>query len=282
MISLLTSTIGHLIMNLFYINEPVVDMRENPTKESKVVSQSFFSEKITVEKTLDDWAYIMTPDAYLGWIPINSFVELKYPYEGFVKVSRLKAHVYGMPDTEYGPIKTVPYGAKFYSLDDSDSRWMKIGLPDGKEGYIQKGDVAAEQQLHRKEDLAVFSQKFLGLPYTWGGRSSFGYDCSGFIQMLYSQIGIHLQRDSKQQVLDSRFKTISQDELEPGDLIFFGKSNQRIMHIGMSLGNGQFIHATSRENQPWLRISHLSDFEWSGHSDAHYPYRTFRQLNSCK
>ncbi|MCP5492677.1 MAG: C40 family peptidase [Chlamydiales bacterium] len=97
--------------------------------------------------------------------------------------------------------------------------------------------------------MPQFSQKFLGLLYIWGGRSSFGYDCSGFVQMLYSQIGIKLQRDAKQQILDSRLQSIKIDELKLGDLIFFGKSDQRIMHVGMYIGNEQFIHATARENK---------------------------------
>lgn len=179
------------------------------------------------------------------------------PYGTSLKVSRLAAHVYGVKDTEFGPIQTLPYGSKLQSLDETDPRWINIVLPDGKKCYIQKGDVALEQELYNKEDLVAFSQKFLGLPYTWGGRSSFGYDCSGFVQMLYNQIGIDLQRDSKLQVEDGRFQTVSMDDIETGDLIFFGKSEQKISHVGMCLGNGQFIHSTVSEYQPWIRVSNL-------------------------
>jgi len=263
---------------LFYINEPAVDMREHPTQESKVVSQAIFSEKVDIEKLEGDWVYLTTPDGYSGWAPSNTFAILEEPYSASLKVSRLAAHIYASKDTEFGPVKTLPYDSKLQPLDTTDSRWIAIILPDGKECYIQKGDVFPEQKLQSKEDLAEFSQKFLGLPYTWGGRSSFGYDCSGFVQMLYSRIGINLQRDSKQQILDASFKTAAIEALEPGDLIFFGKSEQRIMHVGMYIGNGQFIHSTTRECKPWIRISHLSDFEWSGHQDAYYPYRTARRL----
>jgi uncharacterized protein YgiM (DUF1202 family) len=264
----------------FYITEPVVDMRESPTRESKVVSQTIFSENITLENKFEDWAYITTPDQYSGWIPANSFVVIDETYNVSLKVSRLAAHIYGVRDTEFGPIKTLPYGSQLQSLDETDSRWIKIGLPDGKECYIQKGDVTMEHTLTNKEDLVTFSQKFLGLPYTWGGRSSFGYDCSGFIQMLYSQIGIPLQRDSNQQVKDRRFRTVSMSAIESGDLIFFGKSEEKISHVGMYLGNGQFIHSTVRECQPWIRVSHLSDFEWSGHIETSVPYRIVRQLTT--
>jgi cell wall-associated NlpC family hydrolase len=195
-----------------------------------------------------------------------------------VKTSRLTAHVFGIKDTEHGPIKTLPYGSKLQVLDATDARWLRISMPDGKEGFIQKGDVVAEPQLSKKEDLVQFSQKFLGLPYTFGGRSSFGYDCSGFVQMLYSQIGINLQRDARQQILDKRFRTISLNDLEPGDILFFGKTEHKIAHEGMYIGEGRFIQSGVRNNTPWIRVSLLSDLEWSGSSEAFYPYREARQL----
>lgn len=263
---------------LFYINEPVVNMQESPSNASKVVSQAIFSEEVTLHQTVDDWSFINTSDGYSGWILSKFLINLSTPYNANVKTSRFKSHIYGVEDTEWGPIKSLPCGSKLKVLDDRDARWLKIVLPDGLECYVQKGDVVTDFAVLHKHELPQFSKKFLGLPYTWGGRSSFGYDCSGFIQMLYSQIGIKLQRDAKQQIVDSRFRSIKIDELEPGDLIFFGKSEQRIMHDGMYIGGGQFIHATARENKPWIRMSHLSDFEWSGYEDAYYPYRTFRQL----
>lgn len=267
-----------LIGTLFYINEPVVNMRESPTIQSKVVSQVILSEQIQLQKEIEDWALVVSSDDYSGWIQADSFVKLKNPYQVSLTVSRLAAHIYAVPDTEYGPIKTVPYGTQLEQLEVMDARWIKISLPNSQEYYIQKGDVSPEQQLKSKGDLVSFSPRFLGLPYTWGGRSSFGFDCSGFVQMLYNKIGIDLPRDSKQQILDPRFQTITLEALEPGDLIFFGKADKNIFHVGMYLRNGQFIHATARENQPWIRVSHLSDFEWSGHPQAYYPHRLARQI----
>ncbi|MCH9717001.1 MAG: C40 family peptidase, partial [Gammaproteobacteria bacterium] len=55
-----------------------------------------------------------------------------------------------------------------------------------------------------KDEMIFLSQKFLGCPYTWGGRSSFGFDCSGFVQMLYKEMGICLPRDSGPQAEDAR------------------------------------------------------------------------------
>lgn len=263
---------------LFYVNEPVVEMRASPSLESKVVSQTILSENVSVETQIDEWAYIITPDQYSGWVLAKSLVPLNKPYKASLKVSRLAAHVYAVKDIKFGPIKTLPFGSKLRLLETSDSRWIKVALPDGKECYIQKGDVCPEKMTFAKQDLIPFSQKFIGLPYTWGGRSSFGYNCSGFVQMLYNQIGVNLPRDSKQQILDPRFKTVPIELAEPGDLVFFGKAKNKIAHVGLYLGNGKFIHSTTRELQPWIRISSLSQFCWSGHKNAAYSYRIFRQL----
>jgi len=276
--SMLLFPVLSILTSFFYINDPVVDMREKPTQESKVESQVIFSERIRVEKEDGEWSYIVSSDGNVGWVRSNSYVSLEKPYLPSFKVSRLKAHIYGLKDIEYGPIITLPYGSRLQAMPETDVRWTTVLLPDGQVGYIQNGDIAPEAPLRQKGDLVHFSQRFLGLPYTWGGRSSFGYDCSGFVQMLYAQIGVDLQRNSGQQILDPRLQKIGMEDLALGDLIFFGKSEQRIMHVGMYIGEGNFIHSSAREYRPWLRISNLADLEWSGSSGVYYPYRTFRKL----
>lgn len=271
-----------LAVSLFYVNEPVIDMREEATHSSRIASQALFAEEVRILENQGNFVKIMTPDGYTGWAPKDGIVETATPYDTDVKTSRLKAHLYDVEDTEYGPIKSLPYGSRIKALDAANQRFLKVILPDGHECYIQKGDVESTPALTQKEDLFPFSLKFLGLPYTWGGRSSFGYDCSGFVQMLYSRIGIELQRDARLQVLDARFQDAPLDALERGDLIFFGKQDGQILHVGMSIGNDLFIHATPRENQPWIRISSLTDFEWSGNPYANYPYRKGRRLIPLK
>lgn len=267
-----------ILATLFFVNEPVLDMREEPSTESRIASQAFFAEEVVIKDQSEEWLKIQTSDGYLGWMKSGGLVERQAHYAANLKTSRLKAHLYNVKDTEYGPVKSLPYDSKLCALDTSDPRWIFVVLPDGKTGYIQKGDVTEVFKPIQKSDLAAFALKFLDLPYTWGGRSSFGYDCSGLIQMLYGQLGIALERDSKQQCLDARFKTIPIEALESGDLIFFGKSPERIGHVGMYIGEGQFIHANVRENRPWICISSLSDEEWNGNINAYYPYRLARQL----
>ena len=100
--------------------------------------------------------------------------------------------------------------------------------------------------------------------------------------MLYRQMHIYLPRDSKDQLKFEGFEAAARDALKPGDLIFWGLAEDKIRHVGMYLGNGEFIHASARENKPYLRISKLNDLEWNGTGSgkAGYAYRAFRTLKT--
>ncbi|MBU6446180.1 MAG: C40 family peptidase, partial [Verrucomicrobia bacterium] len=248
------------------ISLPCVDMREGPSEKSQVVSQALFGEAVEVLKKQKTWFFIKTSDHYTGWIR-EGIVAKERPLRADLEVSRLQAHVYAQPDTVFGPLMTLPFGAPLERVS-ADERWHQVLLPDGRSAFIQKGDTEPEPF-----DLAPFSQKFLGLPYTWGGRCSFGFDCSGFIQMLFARMGVALPRDARQQVHCGSV-------IEPrllGDLIFWGHSSGDIRHVGMLLDGERFIHTSARENKPYLRISQLSDPEWNG--SGFYAYRCARRID---
>lgn len=243
-------------MSQFYSILPVADMRAAPRFDSEVVSQALFAEKLKIINSADDWLQVQTPDGYFGWVESKAIVEREKPYLGNHTISRLMAHIYLKCDIKQSPLLTIPYGVSILA-EDVDHRWLKVFLPDGREGYLLRGDVDEDPS-----DLVSLSKRFLGLPYTWGGRSSLGFDCSGFVQMLYSQRGILLPRDAKDQIQDSRLMAV--DQVKIGDLIFFGLSEKEITHVGMAIGNGEFIHSSVQENKPFLRISKLTDPHWVG------------------
>jgi hypothetical protein len=259
------------------VNVPKTTMRQMAYSGSEVVSEAYFSEEVKVLEFSEKWLKIETADHYSGWVKRKALIKRVFPYETDAKTSRLSTHLFPTASVNLGPVHTVPYGSRFKILEQISEGWLKVLLPDDQELFVQAGNLAAEPLMESKEDLVEFSKKFLGLPYTWGGRTSFGYDCSGFVQMLYRQIGVDLLRDSSMQISDERFQTISKDQLEPGDLIFFGTATTT-EHVAMYLGEDQFIHATTSENQPWIRISSLDSFEWSAHESANYSYREFKQL----
>ena len=107
-----------------------------------------------------------------------------------------------------------------------------------------------------KELLVKISKGFLGAPYRFGGMSLKGIDCSAFVKRVYSFFDITLPRTAREQA--NVGQKVSRDELVVGDLVFFNTSRYYISHVGIYIGNGQFVHASSGRNKE-VRINNLSD-----------------------
>ena len=101
----------------------------------------------------------------------------------------------------------------------------------------------------------------MGIPYLWGGTSVKGMDCSGFTKTVYRLNGLELSRDASQQVQQGTLIETQQgdfSQLRPGDLLFFGQpanagQAERVVHVGMWIGNNEFIHASGK-----IRVSSFS------------------------
>lgn len=257
------------VASLFwYVTAPVADMRMEPHPHGEIESQSYFSEQVSILEDGGDWVKIKTDiDGDMGWVKKTSLMARDSSYledvASIATVNRCAAHLYPTDDIIYGPILTLPYESKL-AVINQQTRWIKVALPDGKEAFIQRGDVTFNRPNLSMNEMIELCYQFLDLPYTWGGRTSFGYDCSGFVQMLYRQMGVNIPRNSAPQYNWEGWDSITLDQLAPGDLIFWGLSEDKIKHVGMYIGDHRFIHASARENQPFLRINNLSDQAWSG------------------
>lgn len=272
-----------VLLAFVYVIAPAVAMFDEPKERAHICSQAYFSEEVHIVEDQGEWVKIRTDvDGYTGWIKKEALCERSTPFspELKAKVKRLSAHLYDREDTEWGPLLTLPFESQLRVIEpldvDSKSRWLKVALPDDREMFIQRGDVELNPGVISLGEMCELSKQFLGLPYTWGGRSSSGYDCSGFMQMLYRQMGIFIPRDAKDQMKSPLFVETTEDQLKAGDLIFFGYDEARIRHVGMYLGDDQFIHAGVAENTPYIRIRPLSIPEWNG--SGKFKYRAFRTL----
>ena len=255
---------------------PVVNMYSVAALDADVVSQAIYGttvEQITPKGRIqapEEWMYIKTPDDYPGWARRDEFVPLhqkeNYAGEGkhLLVVINRTANVYREADvTTHAPLLTLPFETTLEETAADGKRWFKVRLVDGHEGWIQSGDVQERPTgpLSIDETIAL-AKKFLGVTYTWGGRSSFGYDCSGFTQMLMRWHGVYMPRDADVQAAWSGVVAVDRKELKPGDLLFFGSSPKEITHTGMYIGNGEFIHDTTNSH-PMVQISKLDDQPWT-------------------
>ena len=183
------------------INRPVVNIYLQPQEDTEIDSQAIYGSVVEVVDHINGWSKVRTADGVEGWTP--SFQLIANPsYESsdhLRPVKSLFAHIYRVTDTTpYPPLFTIPYGSKV-KLDetmDKGERWVSIELISGEKAWIQRGDIEFTPQFKTLEEMLSFSKKFLGLPYTWGGTSSYGFDCSGFVQMLFREMGFQLPRNS--------------------------------------------------------------------------------------
>ena len=89
-------------------------------------------------------------------------------------------------------------------------------------------------------EIANYALGFVGYPYVYGGSSPSGFDCSGFMQYIFRQFGININRTATAQLADGY--AVSYDNMLPGDIVYFGYGNTA-SHVGMYIGGGQFVHA---------------------------------------
>ncbi len=112
-------------------------------------------------------------------------------------------------------------------------------------------------------DLVLSAMNFLGVRYTRGGNSvENGFDCSGFTRHIFEMsVGLVLPRRADEQAKDSSLLSIRQDELKPGDLVFFNTMKRTFSHVGIYVGEGKFIHAPRTGSA--VRVEDMRDSYWA-------------------
>ncbi|PSR15847.1 glycoside hydrolase [filamentous cyanobacterium CCP3] len=140
----------------------------------------------------------------------------------------------------------------------SETAWAVTLCEDDYPGWISAADRSILTPAHRPyqspaldraaikprlSEVMAFTRRAMATPntYLWGGTLGPNFDCSGLMQAAFASVGIRLPRDSYQQEAFSQ--PIGWDELEPGDLIFFG-TPERTKHVALYLGAGQYIHSS--------------------------------------
>jgi len=255
----------------------VENMHRRSISSSDVVSQALLGDNVRIlkkERNADgeDWYQVETPDTYKGWVASSALRFLKpgektYASSGKIfVVTALLANTYREPDvTKHKPVKVAPISAVLEVVGERDARWLEVNLPCGTKVWIQRGDGEVREApmvwpRTSPEDMVVLSKRFIGLPYFWGGTSPLGFDCSGFVQLIYKMAGIPILRDADIQFEGSGLVPVAAGEEIAGDLVFFGKN---IGHVGMMIDAEYFINATVHET-PTVRIDRLKDAYWQG------------------
>lgn len=233
----------------------VIPMRKDPRFSAEMVSQTIMGTPIKLLDKKGGWYLIQTPDKYLGWAFGSGLTALTEKELNNWKAAQRfvfmqsSGSVVAHPANDAPVISDLVLGSIFEGEQAANS-FLKVKLPDGRQGYVSRAycvDLNRWQQTNPSaERLIKTAKSLLGHPYLWGGTSSKGIDCSGFTKTTYFAQGVMLARDASQQALYGEALDISKFEFQPGDLLFFGPNKNRVTHVGLYLGNDQFIHSSGR------------------------------------
>jgi hypothetical protein len=240
----------------------VSTLRAIPDDTSELVSQVMMGTPLKVIDCKEKWYQVQTPEQYTGWMDRTGLHLLdEKGMEAWHKAdrylyNRISGYAYDAPG-ENGDVVTDLVIGDLFETEPSSAGYLKMKIPDGRTGYVRKDDCIWFDEWSRSEpDVTSFlfvARQMMGSPYLWGGASSKAADCSGFIKLVYYSQGIILARDASQQAKYGEPLDIGiLENLQPGDLLFFGASAQRISHVGIYLGNGDFIHSSG-----WVHISSI-------------------------
>ena len=253
------------------INLSVANFRSKPDHPAELVTQAILGTPVKVYKKGEDGYYLVqTPDGYISWLDDDGVQ--------FMTEAELNDWL-ASPKIIY----TKEYGFSFSEVDENsqtisdlvagnllkimgeDSDFYLVNYPDGRSAYIKKDEAKLFNDWYSSlnptgESILKTAYRFMGIPYLWGGTSTKGMDCSGFTKTVYFLNGIILSRDASQQVNTGELVDTENgwQNLQAGDLLFFGRKadenrKERITHVAIYIGDGDFIHASGR-----VRINSLN------------------------
>ncbi|GAG30655.1 unnamed protein product, partial [marine sediment metagenome] len=173
------------------VNAPVANMYYNPDDSSPLVSQAIYASPVKVVKKDGGYSLVKTNDNYKGWIKSSLLKPKSVKRTSHVaEITNLFAKIYQEKDTtQHKPLIMVPFSTRLQVLKIEQKRWIKVRLVDGRVGWLHKGDVTVDPRPLNMKQMLLLSRKFLGMPYQWAGVSTFGFDCSGYVQMLFREMG---------------------------------------------------------------------------------------------
>ena len=116
-------------------------------------------------------------------------------------------------------------------------------LPNEEKANINCKSLLKYNRKYQLKDILPYALKLVGTPYLWGGKSSFGYDCSGLVQVLYTLSGNKFPRDCSMQIKSPLLTKVCKDDIQNGDLVYFSKDDS-VNHVGIFIDKSTFLHSS--------------------------------------
>src|SRR6188768_4034419 len=208
--------------------QALVPVRISPDDRTEQVSQLLFGDHYEVLQVSDSKKWIkirIHADLYEGWIDVKQHHAITLEYFDQINHANFKITTDVATGILYKKSAlTILMGS---IVPISNSELFKV-----EEQLAFNGESKSLGQKRDIEFVKTIALKYLNAPYQWGGKSPFGIDCSGFVQMVFKISGYSLPRDASQQInVGKPVKNIG--ESKAGDLAFFHNKEKKIVHVGM-------------------------------------------------
>jgi len=279
-----------------FVSASSLRLRSGPSSSSATIAYAGKSEVVVVLGRSGSWYKVVynlkTGYMHKDYLNVSATENAELGYGNIVASS---VNVRSGPGTGYASLTKATKGTKAYIIG-LNNQWFKViyGSHVGyiRSDYVELAEIPYENKASNKtplffrggkstgvtpsasalngmtslrERLVSTAKQYIGVPYVWGGSTPSGFDCSGFVKYVFDRNGISLPRTSSEQWKVGTW--IPKSSLKAGDLVFFDTGSGGVSHLGIFIGNGQFIHASSSKG---VVISSLSSTYWT---NAYYGSR---------
>jgi cell wall-associated NlpC family hydrolase len=218
----------------FEVVDAMAPLREAPSSDATLLTQALKGERVTIyDRNGEGFAWgQLKSDGYVGWLPDRALA--KPAAAPTHKITSLRTFAFPAPSIKLPPVDTLVM-ADLITVVGEESAFVVT-----REGwYLPRQHVGG---IGRQEsDFVAVAERFTGTPYLWGGKSSFGIDCSGLVQLSLNAAGVRCPRDSdmQQDVLGRVLTSAEAKKLRRGDLIFWKG------HVAIVRDAGTIVHANA-------------------------------------
>ena len=220
-------------------------VRRSPTPDAPFDTEALRGEKVMVyEETEEGWCWgQLCSDGYVGWLPAAA-VKLPGPAATH-RIAALRTFLYPGRSIKVPPVDALSWGCHVAVAAADATRAVGQGATAGLLTLLACGRYVPTRHLatasSREQDFVAVAERFVGVPYLWGGKGSLGLDCSGLVQVALTATGIACPRDSdlQERAVGADIGRIALAELQRGDLVFWDG------HVAIARDNATLLHANA-------------------------------------